>query len=159
MRCKKIQELILTDYTDREMTAFSRQRVKDHIKGCANCRVFEERLKEKIITPLQETEHVQPPEAVWLRIKEAVGEPEHIRIMERVTDFLDSLFIARKPVLVAASLLVLMLVGGFFARTYFAERNIVNAYMAEQVDFLDSLDNDDGYTDEYNGFLSEDFFL
>jgi predicted anti-sigma-YlaC factor YlaD len=159
MKCKKIQKLILTDYTDGEMTAFDRQKVADHIRTCAKCRAFEARVKENIITPLRQTERVQPPEEVWSRIKETLQEPERESIMESITDSLKGLFIIRKPVLVAVSLLVLVLVGGIFAKTYFTERNAANTYLEEQLDFLDSLYEDNGYTDEYTGFLTEDFFL
>ncbi len=159
MKCKKIQELILTDYTDGEMTAFDRQKVADHIRTCEKCRAFEKRLKENVVAPLQRTEHVQPPEEVWSRIKGAIEEPARESVAESVADFLRGLVAVRKPVLVAASLLVLVLVGGIFAKTYFTGRDTVNTYLEEQMDFLDSLYNGNGYTDEYNAFLTEDLFL
>ena len=159
MKCKKIQKLILADYTDGEMTASDRQKVADHIRTCENCRALEKRLKESIIAPLARTEHVHPPKEVWSRIKGAIEEPAPESITGNIADFLRGLFAVRKPVLVAVSLLVLVLVGGVFAKTYFAGRDTVNTYLEEQLDFLDSLYNGNGYTDEYNGFLTEDLFL
>ena len=159
MRCKKIQKLILTDYTDGEMAGSSRQEVKDHIGRCADCRALEKRLKEQIITPFQRTGHVQPPEEVWSRIKGVLEEPVRDSIRESITDFLRDLFIVRKPALVAVPLIVLMLVGGVFTKMYFTERSIVNTYLGEQLDFMDSLYDGNGYTDEYDGFLSEDLFF
>ncbi|MFH1552072.1 MAG: zf-HC2 domain-containing protein [Candidatus Omnitrophota bacterium] len=159
MRCKKIQRLILADYTDREMTGPSRRKVTDHIRTCADCRELEERVKERIIAPLRQTGHVQPPEEVWLRIKRAIEGPERESVRESIADFLNNLLRVRKPVFAAGYLLVLVIAGGIFATTYFSERNAVNVYLEEQLDFLDSLDNGNGDTDEYNGFFPEDIFL
>ncbi|MFH1665671.1 MAG: zf-HC2 domain-containing protein, partial [Candidatus Omnitrophota bacterium] len=136
MRCRKIQRLILADYTDREMTGPNRRKVADHIRTCAGCREFEERVKERIIAPLRRTGHVKPPEEVWLRIKGAIERPERESVSESIADFLNNLLRVRKPAFAVGSLLVLILAGGIFAKTYFSERNAVNVYLEEQLDFL-----------------------
>lgn len=159
MKCEKIKKLILTDYADGELPESIQRKVASHLEKCASCRELEETLKEKIIMPIKETEHVDPPEEVWSRIAERIESPVRESFSLNMREFLDSLLAVRKPALAVISFLIIVLVGGVFTRTYFIQRNMPDVYIEEQFSFLESLTNGNGDLENGNGMWTEDFFL
>lgn len=159
MKCEKIQKLILTDYADGELDEKRRQEIAGHIAACESCRQLEEALKKQVIDPIRGTEHLEAPEELWERIKGAIKEPEGERTPQEIQEFLSNLFAARKPVLAVISLLVVLLVGGIFTRSYFTEKSAMNVYLEDQLDFLEGLTNGNGGADDNNGMWTEEFFL
>ena len=158
MNCKKIQKFILTDYTDGELDKALKEKIALHIDSCASCRQLETELKKQVIDPLRKTENVEAPEALWDRIKEFIEVPEREKVGLNIQEFLDGLFAARKPVLAVISLLVVLLVGAIFTRSYLTEQNAMNVYKQDQLEFLESLTNGNG-TLEDDSRWTEEFFL
>src|SRR4030042_2524852 len=106
MICKRIQEFILTDYSDGELTEDVRQLINAHINQCSECRQFERLAKDTALLPLHNTEKLLPPESVWRNIKQAVSpsrpsETKLSLLREKIDAFLMSLM--RKPVLSLAT--------------------------------------------------------
>ena len=160
MKCKKIQKLILTDYSDGELDQALKDEIKSHISTCSSCRQLEENLKKQIIYPLKKTERVEAPEEIWRKIKETIEGPERENAYLSIQELLASLFAIRKPLLAAVSIvLVLLIGGGILTRSYFTERTSMNVFMEDQLDFLDSLTNGNGSKDSENGMWTEEFFL
>jgi hypothetical protein len=73
MECKKIQELLLTDYIDGEANDALKNEVERHINICHTCRQFERDLLKTAIEPLRKAKESKPPDLVWNHIKEALG--------------------------------------------------------------------------------------
>ncbi|NQT32735.1 MAG: anti-sigma factor [Candidatus Omnitrophica bacterium] len=162
MKCKKIRDIILSDYTDGELSSDRQKLIEDHLKGCPACREFLEELTGGIVTPLRESGHVKPPAEVWNRIERAIGEKEKSGAGETLLDWIKARaelpVLRRKPAFVLATILVAFLLAGGITARYFSERRGVNTYIEEQFDFLDSLANGNGDSYEDNGF-SLDYFL
>lgn len=159
MKCKKVQKLILTGFTDNELDEALKEKVRDHIGKCPACQELGESLEKDVIVPLRQDERLMPREEVWESIKESIGEPIPLRSSFSIQEALDKLFAVRKPALAVISLLIILLAGGIFTTSYFIERGAMNVYMEDQLDFLESLTNGNGSSGEDNGMWTEDFFL
>lgn len=71
MQCKKIQELLKTDYLDGEVNQRDQQCIREHLAQCADCR----RLKEELLAQrvsFQKAEYKQPPERIWQNIHDTI---------------------------------------------------------------------------------------
>ena len=100
MNCKKIQELLMTDYIDGELNEKMQASILEHLATCDRCKRFEENLKEKVINPLKSVEKQYPPYFVWENIKNRIikdrqSVSEKIDIV--VTSKLSSIFKTLKP--------------------------------------------------------------
>ena len=51
MNCKKIQEWILTDYLDGEMSQDQKDVLEKHISSCSECKRFLFAAKETVVEP------------------------------------------------------------------------------------------------------------
>ncbi len=160
MRCSKIRELVLTDYTDGELNERTRVEVEAHMRTCENCRRFEARLKSRVSDPLRKAQRLEPPEYLWSRIKGAIEERAKENPLTALKERLESVLVVRRPALALASLAVILIAAVFFTGT-FIERSRLNSYIEEQVDFLETLNNGNGngYTYDDIGIPMEDLFL
>ncbi len=159
MRCGKIRKLILTDHTDGELDGRLRKKVEEHINSCDRCREFEQNLKSAAVEPLRGAGYVRPPEAVWTRIRAGIEGREKESPLAEAMERLRDVFVVRKPAVVIASVMAVILVTGILASTVFIGRRAMNSYLEEQVDFLESLNNGNGYVYEDIGIPMEDIFL
>ena len=77
MKCKKIQELLLTDYPDGEVRGRLKNKVEEHLRTCFKCREFERELRGAAIDPFQNTTKITPRDVVWERVRESFVSEEH----------------------------------------------------------------------------------
>jgi len=160
MNCKKIQELILTDFLDDEANARLHKQVKQHLKSCYKCREFEQQVRKTCSQPFAETKEIQPPENVWFNIKERVAESEPLGFMAELKNYLDNAIFSPKPAIAIVSLAMILLVTFTLARIPIVRRQQVTAYIEEQVNFLVELEpsnDENGYIDL--GTSIEEFLL
>lgn len=157
MECRKIQKLILSDYTDGELNSDSQKQVQDHLSGCAKCGQFQQDLQSTIIDPLRKAELLQPPESVWQTIKSTIEDRETqtakplAESIDRFRERLRVLLIPRKPAFAVAVVTILILVVGIFSKVSINKRNVLNIYLEEQITFLDCLDAKGGHDSSYAG--------
>jgi len=77
MRCRKIQELLKTDYLDGQVNPRQGQDIKEHLAKCRQCRRLEgELLAQRML--FQGAKRKQVPERVWQNIRDTI-------ITERLT--------------------------------------------------------------------------
>lgn len=76
MDCRVIQELILTDFMDKELSADHAAQVKAHIDHCARCKALWEQASSVSPIAFEKTERAKVPESVWQNIREQIREPE-----------------------------------------------------------------------------------
>ncbi len=161
MNCKKIRDLILTDYRDGELSPSMKKKVDGHLEGCAACREFFRTVQEAVIAPFQTVSLKAPPEFVWYRIKDkiAAGQAEPVAEPAVQPGFLSRLFSA--PVPVYAVLVAIVLISGVLFRQRIV--GLRQERQAEHLDYYASLiddiepypaENGQGY-----GTLMEDIFL
>jgi len=155
MDCKRLRELIMTDYMDAEASEPLRKEVEAHLRTCAGCRQFEQALREKVSNPFRKLEEVRPPEEVWQRIKESIEEEQAEQcapsLLERLLDFLRNSFPARRPVYAFSTVISVILVVMFFSFGPFHKQQLVKDYIEEQAEFMVSLNR------PVNGDLEQDF--
>jgi len=148
MNCKKMQELIMTDYTDSETSVALRKQVERHLDSCSGCSDFKRNLEETAIRPFRAAEKVKPPDFVWNRIEESVTS-EKRNILLNLRDSLYNVFAVRKPVFAVTAVIATIVIVLFLARPPLNGTELVNSYVGEQIEFLTLLDADT--TDSLDG--------
>ena len=154
MNCKRIRDLIITDYIDKEASEAVQEEIRVHIEVCAGCRAFEQSLREKVSDPLRKMETVTPPESVWQRVREAIDNEEAVRdapsLLERVSDFLAGAILSHKPGVALSASLVVIFVAAFFVQVSLFRQGTVKDYLREQSDVMQSMSS------PVNGELEKD---
>lgn len=159
MDCKKIKELLLTDYSDGLLSGDGLRDVESHIKACPKCR--------KLAADLASARNVfgavrpeaAPPE-LWSRIKgEIIAEKRSPAYTVRPRVMLPDLFFRFRPVMAAAAVAVMLV----FVLT---SANIISRYSsmptgAEQDDVFAMASSDWNGEDQvyYVGTAEEEYFL
>lgn len=116
MTCERVQELLLTDYIDGQLSAEVLREVEEHLDACERCRNFRDDVRRRITAPLKSFEKQSPPEGVWLNIKSAIFEEEQLK--EHRFDWLRerlSTLIKPVPVFAIATATAVVLVALFVA--------------------------------------------
>jgi anti-sigma factor RsiW len=93
MDCKKVREIVLTDYFDGELPETEKTVIEGHLAGCADCRAALEKVSA-VSAGLREAPELKPDEAVWQKIQDRI-ETER----ERATGWFGKLADALTPVL------------------------------------------------------------
>ena len=156
MRCERMQELLLTDYIDGELDEKLRRDVDEHVHLCASCRELKRAILERSDQTRKAAVVEEPPAYVWERLKAKIlAEPVARRgVLSGAADSIKEAFsvlarIPRPALAFAASALVIM---AFLVARPSADAG-VNAYLAEQMDFMTRLDTAEG---NGNGFFDTD---
>ncbi len=164
MNCKRIKELLMTDYIDGEMSAESQKQLKQHLNSCDKCRQFEETLQKTVVEPFKKAQEFKPPEAVWDRIRTAITaqETQTESFLERLRNRLFRVFYIPRPVFAAAAIMTVILITAavIFTKLVFDNQKIASAYLHEQIQFLSYLDA--GYSNGNGidlGTCIEEYFL
>ena len=131
MNCKHVQEIILTDYSDGELSKTRLREIDTHLMSCLSCRLLAQKVRLSALEPFKgENVHRGPDEFVWSQIKRRIQEeqPAVVRPMSFVF----------RPVLVAASLCLMLGVGII---TYKIQHLEPQPYLANLIS-TDTQDND-----------------
>ncbi len=90
MRCKKIQELLKSDYLDGESGQRETRDIEDHLAQCLQCRELEKELSGQR-SIFQNSQRQEPPERLWQNIRAAIvaerlnqDEPARESVFERL---------------------------------------------------------------------------
>jgi len=160
MNCQRIQDLILTDYTDSEALETVRKQVAQHIATCSACREFEAAVREKAVRPLQDAERVEAPERLWSRVTTEIY-AQHLKPAPAgVLQKLKNLVAAPKPALALSTVAVLLVFGILFARPYFngsmERRQLAALAIEDQIEYF-AYGNGWGGTDDIGVGIEEIF--
>jgi len=71
MNCKKIKELLLTDYADGCANANEMSTINTHLTSCAQCSAYKDRLFSDVINPLRAQAHAQVPSYLQAKVRSA----------------------------------------------------------------------------------------
>ena len=82
MECKKVRELILTDYGDREMDKAAERSLMQHLGQCPSCEAFLQTVRKTAHDPFVQA-HRQPPSYLWGRIQDALVEKKMSEAVQR----------------------------------------------------------------------------
>lgn len=144
MDCKRIKELITTDYIDRELDEKLMEEIAVHLRVCKECSIFEESLRKIAIEPFKNIKEIKPPEYLWERIKENI-EKENKRqeqgLFIYIRNYLKSIFAIPRPIFAATAVIIAgIIIGGIFLGVSLNLQHQITDYFQDQIDFITSLD-------------------
>ena len=150
MNCKKIENILLTDYIDGNLKGEALRGVEEHLAACERCRGLAGRAVSS--GDLLKAAGMQsPPGDLWNKIRAGIiSEEARPGILERVVDPLRYFFTHLKPVVAAVAVAVLVVFTLTMARPPVEQDDIMGlASLDEEVD-----------ESEYNfGTPLEEYFL
>ncbi len=139
MDCKKVQELLLTDYLDNQMNGKERKSVDHHLAHCLGCTRFSIAAREVASGLFVDTKKDPPPEFIWQRIKESI-----IAEQKKKTGFAANLFerlravlYIPKPAMAVASAIGLIVIVGISAKLMINSQPAMKAGTQEQSEYSD----------------------
>jgi predicted anti-sigma-YlaC factor YlaD len=144
MNCKRVKELIMTDYRDGEGSESVRKQIVSHLSACTDCRVYEQTVRQNADRLFKDLDPVQPPEAVWHNIREAVNEDRSQAapsFLERVFDFVRESFVVRKPAYAFATVFTVILVTVFYWGSPVRQHMLVKDYLSQKSAFMVALND------------------
>ena len=164
MRCKKSRELLLTDYLDGEMGGKERLRLEKHLAGCPECKKFS--LTAGKVGPelFSGAARAEAPEYLWRRVREVVlAEQKKALSATGIFAKVRAFLYMPRPVLAVATIVVLILAVGTFARLRLNREEALQLSAQGQVEYLNYLAEpfSDVQSDENAGFGTqvEKYFL
>ena len=116
MDCKKIQDLIITDYIDARMGAKPKGLIDLHLAHCHACEDFLISIKNEVVNPLNNARKFVPDESLWAQIKQTIDQEQEQQAEVRfIPDFWERsravVFIPR-PVFAFATVVMLIFMVG-----------------------------------------------
>ncbi|MBN1794039.1 MAG: zf-HC2 domain-containing protein [Candidatus Omnitrophica bacterium] len=161
MKCKKVKDLILTDYSDGRLDAAGNEAVRRHLAACAGCRAFAEEVQKTVVEPLRRQAPEMPPARVWEMIERRIGEDDALPLQEseNIGDLIVRALLGLRPA--AAVVFAACLIVAFFVISQRTSENAIEEYLAEQGSFLMASNGEaNGLTDEMDfGTAIEEYFL
>lgn len=156
MNCKKVQDLILTDYLDEQSGTELKNVLEDHLSSCFHCREFASVAQKSIIDPFMNAEKVQPADHVWRHIKERIEEepaPAASRSLAFFWNMLRESFLFTRTAYALAGILIIFFAAMSWNRT---NMNREIEHIEYLVDVTEDVSNNQnaGY-----GTAMEDYFL
>jgi anti-sigma factor RsiW len=142
MDCKRIRDLILTDYIDDELSAGLQEEINEHLKACSECKQLVQDLRQAAVKPFKGLAQMCPPESVWEGIREKITKKpaEKRGFLEGMQEAFNLIFHMPKPVLAAVTTSAIIFIGMFIMRGHFTGKNEIRNYFAEQMIFLSNLE-------------------
>lgn len=133
MRCERVQELILTDYTDRALDEKLAREIDEHIRSCDACREFKRAAGESAVQPFRAARSAEAPSYIWERVKQKIAAetPARVGILDNIFWSLGRIPKPAVAFAAAAALIIAVLIARPIAQTRAA-----NEYMAEQISFM-----------------------
>jgi anti-sigma factor RsiW len=155
MECKRIQELIITDYADGELDQARTAEVERHLAVCARCREFREAAERTVVGPLKAMRPLTPPERVWEKIREEITRtptPRAVPAFAILKSKLRGAFVIRRPALAVAAMAIALIITIVSTRLPLNGTEAISLYLEDQMQFLSSLDASDTRIADANGF-------
>ncbi|MBN2452806.1 MAG: zf-HC2 domain-containing protein [Candidatus Omnitrophica bacterium] len=143
MDCKKVRDLLFTDYVDGELAAIVRSEVEAHISRCAACRELEKRVHSGAIEPFRASVREEPPAYIFERIRERVTAGRPVR--QSIAELIASL--CHNPGPIAAFAAAVAVIIALVVAVPVAGKNPLNEYLDEQMGYITNLD-----AEEVNGY-------
>jgi predicted anti-sigma-YlaC factor YlaD len=140
MDCKKIRDLIATDYIDTELSVALQKEIRQHLDSCGACRQFEQALRKASVEPFKTAKEIKPPDFVWERIKEGI----QVRERGSLLDYLRGLLSRPRPVFALGTALAAFITVAVVINISLGSRRQFNSYLQEQREFLSGLTADTG---------------
>jgi len=142
MNCKKVRELLLTDYLDKQTGLELRTEVEEHLKICPECRRLEDEIRRAIVLPFKDAKGPQAPHYLWLNIKERIAERESSKrsLLDWLREKLQVFSLPAPALTFASTMVILLAVFGLIAKQNM-DKNQIGDYFSQQISFYSVLNN------------------
>ena len=142
MNCKRTRELLLTDYLDQQTGLKLKTEVEEHLKICPECRRLEEDIRRAIVLPFKDAKGPQPPEFLWLNIKERIAQRESSKrsLLDWLRERLQVFTLPAPALTFASTTVILLAVFGLIAKQNM-DKNQIGDYFSQQISFYSVLNN------------------
>lgn len=165
MNCKKIKELILTDYIDNEMSDKERMYFNIHLARCPRCREFVDAVKNAVVKPFTNVKKIDPPKSIWIRVKESimVEQQEKLGFITSISEKLKNVFYIPTLALAVSTIMALVIIATLTTTSRFSNEEALKTGREDQSEYsaysIETpvgavLNNDGGF-----GTLVEEYFL
>ncbi len=110
MKCERIQEFILTDYSDGQLTAQWQREVEAHLKDCPACAGLAQQVSMHVMNPLKQLHRLAPDESVWLSIKASIQPSPEAYVQPQLSwvDRLRQFMLAFRPALITTCVFLII---------------------------------------------------
>ena len=159
MKCTRVQDLLKSDYLDKELNQNLLRQVEGHLEKCPACKALKQRLESQRIALRAIKQKAVPPE-IWQNIQSAISEEElkePENIFKNAWESLKRVFSLPWPAFALASALAVVIFAFFLWQTTLDQRQFSTSPTEEDTWAAYQL-NGDTYT--YNlGTAIEEYFL
>ena len=124
MKCKTIQDIILTDYLDEQIGNAQKQEIETHLSACPLCRKFETAARQTVIEPFKTAKRKETPAGVWDSIKKNIQEEKEMvarNPMTAVFEKLNAFVPVSKPAFMLTSSIFVLVIGILFV--FYSSKN------------------------------------
>ncbi len=149
MNCKKIRDLILTDYLDAQCAEGVNKLVRTHVAECSECKKFEAEARRICVESFADAGRETPPSYVWSRIQKAILSQEKKTVFEIFRERLAEVFRVKSPAFsLAITIFVVIIsvtaIGSHKLYTQVTNRRLAESYLQEQLEYLASAQTQSG---------------
>lgn len=151
MKCKKIQDLLVSDYFDGRCSPPVRKSVDEHLSRCNTCRDFLSVLERTSREPFRAAPEFMPPESVWRGIRAEITAGKKAGLKDKFDCFCYGIIrFFTMPKLVAAgvtfALIIALMVSS--GKRIARQNQEAGESFYEAAQFLTSLDGANGDEDD-----------
>ncbi len=108
MKCQDIEEQLLADFLDNEMTPEKKAVIESHLADCRSCREFLSAVKQ-VNDPLEALDGLQPGAHVWARVRDQI-EARPSPLLEKIRSWFEEVLWGFRPTFVYGSVVAAMCV-------------------------------------------------
>lgn len=141
MECKKVQDRLITEYEDKELSPEEHAELEKHLAVCPDCREFFAAFQKSAVMPFKEAGEMRPDNIVWQRIQKGI-ETERSRSgnwFGKLAEAVVPLLRMPQPVFRVAFAAALILGIVLIAKWPFGSTDPVYGYISEQMTFMSGL--------------------
>ena len=149
MNCKKVQDLLLADYLDGELTAAPQAEIKKHIDGCVRCQQFEQAILETRV-PFKHAPRLQPPDDTWQRIRDSVTRRSVNNPFARFAHAVRVMTESRKPAFALATVMAVILIAAVMIQSG-SDLSLREMNGQEEIGVLSYLTGEEGSAGDADG--------
>jgi predicted anti-sigma-YlaC factor YlaD len=145
MNCKKIQEVIITDYIDEQMTNKAKSLIDQHLARCTACAGYLSSIRKAAVNPFANVSKEIPDQVLWVRIKQTIEEEQQYQLEASLKpNFWERLRLGvhiPRPAFALATVVTMIFIIGSTGQLFFSAP-VVNINGQDQVAYLSSLIDD-----------------
>ena len=145
MNCKRIQEFLITDYIDGQITNKAKTLIDQHLAHCPACAGYLSSIKKAAINPFVNASKEVPDQVLWARIKQTIEEEQQHQLEASLKpNFWERLRLGvhiPRPAFALATVVTMIFMIGSTGQLFFSAP-VVKMNGLDQVTYLSSLIND-----------------